>query len=236
MRYFVLFFIFCSWGAGTLAQTTGFSTQNLGNILNASGYELSLLDTKEGTTGSRCFLGNWLKGRVTASDGTVVENDSVLYYYDKISHDLYYTYDKKLTMKVESRNVGSFTLQEGNKSHHFKRLDLIEPGVFFEALVEEASKCSLYKLTVTKFKKADYMNHGLYESGSRFDQYIDNFKYYVVLPGGEQYRQVSFKRKSLKEVFDDSGNRLSSYLSKHGKEPVNEDFLKGLVDHLNKDG
>ncbi|WP_017259407.1 hypothetical protein [Pedobacter arcticus] len=233
MRYLFIFSILCGYATIASAQTTGFSTQNLGNILNASGYELSLLEAKESTKGARFFLSKWLKGTVTAIDGTLVKNDSVLYYFDKISYNLYYTYDHKRTMKVENKNIRSFILQDGNINHSFKRMELIKPIVFFETLVENTTKYSLYKETATEYKKADYMNHGMYESGNRFDQYIDNFRYYIVLPGEKAYKPISFKKKSLEEVFDGSDAIFNPYFSKHKREPIDEDFLISLVNHLN---
>lgn len=233
MRYIFVFSILCSYATMGIAQTTGFSTQNLGNILNASGYELSLLEIKESTKGTRFFLDKWLKGTVTATDGTLVKDDSVLYYFDKISHNLYYTYDHKQTMKVENKNISSFILQDGRVNHSFKRMELIKPVVFFEVLVENTSKYSLYKEISTAYKKADYINHGMYESGNRFDQYIDNFRYYIVLPGEKMYKLISFTKKSLEEVFEGSGAIFNSYFSTHRKDPINEDFLITLVNHLN---
>src|SRR5580693_6205497 len=44
---------------------------------------------KEDTKGSRYLFPDWVGGVVTTKKGVVITKDSLLYNYDKISHDLY---------------------------------------------------------------------------------------------------------------------------------------------------
>jgi hypothetical protein len=190
---------------------------------------------KEDTKGSRYLFPNWVGGVVTTKNGIVIAKDSLLYNYDKISHDLYLT-DQKTVVQVDGENIKAFTLTNAGQPMIFVRLETVQPNVFFQQLVEPGASGSgygLYKLIRTTLKKADYHTDGLVETGSNYDEFVDVSEYYIVTPAGKEAKKVELKKKAIRESMADAKQKTDDYFAAHRSEDINELFLIGLVGSLN---
>jgi hypothetical protein len=189
---------------------------------------------KEDTKGSRYLFPDWVGGVVTTKSGIVISKDSLLYNYDKISHDLYLT-DQKTVVQVDGENIKAFTLRSAGRPMTFVRLETVQPNVFFQQLVDPGTTGSgygLYKLIKTNFKKADYHTDGMVESGNNYDEYVDESEYYLVMPGGAA-KKVELKKKSIREALAEAKQKTDDFFSVHRSDDINENFLIGLVGSLN---
>jgi hypothetical protein len=189
---------------------------------------------KEDTKGSRYLFPDWVGGVVTTKNGVVIAKDSLLYNYDKISHDLYLT-DQRTVVQVDGENIKAFTLTSLGRPMTFVRLDVVQPNVFFQQLVDPGTSHSgygLYKLVKTTFRKADFHTDGMVETGNNFDEYADASEYYIVTPGGKEAKKVELKKKLIREALADAKQKTDDYFAAHRNDDINENFLIGLVSSL----
>ena len=143
------------------------------------------------------------------------------------------TADEKNVIAVDRSSISSFSLSDGHEDYHFERVDVINPQAFLQVLEKKNNGYILYKLTVTKFEKADYHTDGLMESGKSYDEYSDQYKYFVVLPDNKGYKTVVLKGKVIKEAFDDNP-KFNEFYSSRKNAAVNESYLIEVVRFLNQ--
>ena len=189
---------------------------------------------KEDTKGSRYFFRDWVKGTVVTQQNQLVAKDDLMFNYDKISHDLFLT-DKKSVVQIDKSQIKSFDLSQAGIEYKFKRAENIAPDVFFEQLAGSADSSGyvLLKLTRTTFKKADFHTDGMVESGTNYDEYVDASEYYIVMPGGKEFKKVELKKKQFKEVLSAVKPKTESYFSSHKDADADETFLAGLINAVN---
>jgi len=197
---------------------------------------ITAFSSKEDTKGSRYLFDHWVNGSAVSTMKDVsVNSQSLLFNYDKITHNLFITQDKKTVVEVDKNQLQSFTLRSDNgQEYTYERANLINTDQFFQPLVKNTDKYTLYKLVKTKFKKADYHSDGLTESGNNYDEYLETSEYYIVLPGGKDYKKIDLKKKAVKDALTADASKVNDYFSSHKYDDVNETFLKGLVVSLNQ--
>ncbi|GGB22499.1 hypothetical protein [Puia dinghuensis] len=212
------------------------SAQQIGNgNARAVGSFVNFHAPKENTKGRRMLLTDWAKGYVVTSQDSVLQNDRLVFNYDKMSHDLYYSFDRQTVIEAERSHVKGFHLVTPMEEMDYGRFDLIKPEVFFRILTHfDAAHYGLYSLTTTEFKKSDYHTDGLVESGNNYDEYVDKIQYYIVSPGGKAYQPVELKKKNIRSALPSAKTKVEEYLSQHKDDDVNEIFLKNLIDYINK--
>jgi hypothetical protein len=189
----------------------------------------------EATVGSPYLFDKWVKGSVTNINDTVVANPTFLFNYNKMTGALLLTQDMKTYVELDKGTYKAFTLKEASGAeHNFTKVPVINGNTFVETLAK-GSRYGIYKLTKTRYKKADYHSDGLTETGDKDNQYIDEFEYYVISYNTKapQAVKLSFKKKVIKEVFSADAAKVDSYFSQHKDDDLNEDFAKGLVEVLN---
>jgi hypothetical protein len=196
---------------------------------------------KEGTRGSRYLLSErWAGGTVTTFGDSIVNNPALTFNYDKMSQNLYATKDGQTVIELSKEQVKAFTINDAqeNKQYSFERLGPIDSLHFFQVIVAQVpGKYALYKQVKTRFEKSNYHSDGMVESGKPYDEYIDEYQYYILTPGGKTSIKIpELKLKSLKEMLNAAGNppRATAYMSAHKYDQVNEDFLKEMVGQMNE--
>jgi len=225
-----------------VAQTTDASTsqsvqnafQNLTATGNYSGASLPIFGHKEDTKGSRYLFEHWVNGYAVNNKNITINVVGYAFNYDKINSSLLVTTDKRSCIEVANADLNSFVLTDDERSYSFVHLPFINPKVFFIEIEKDAAKYALYKLIKTKFIKSNYHNDGLTESGNNYDEYADETEYYIVFPGGTSFKKIELKKKSIKEVFAAENAKVDSYFSQHKNDDFTENYLKGLVQFLNK--
>jgi len=218
-------------------QTLSNSFQDFGRMENGTiyhGSSLPVIHQNEETKGSRYFFKDWVRGTVINDKGETVSDEYCLFNYDKISHALLVTKDKKSMIQVNYSDVQSFTLKDQGGEYVFSKNPLINGKDFFIQLVKPRGKYSLYKSVKTNFVKSDYRSDGLVESGKNYDEYVDENDYYIVSASWDKYKTVDLKKKSIKEALQDDKDKVNSYFSQHKDDFINESFLIGLINSLNQ--
>jgi hypothetical protein len=208
-------------------------TENSGSKINTGSF-LPVFSHKEETKGTRYLFDNWVHGSVVSANNYVLDSNNYLYNYDKISHHLFLTKDKKHVIEVNNVEFKSFTLKRDDQEYAFKHIDLINQTEFFQELVNKPGKYSLYKSIHTRIKRANYYTNGLFENGNDYDEYVDNFDYYVIFPDGRIYKQIKLRMKSIKDVLSMEKTKMKAYFSIHWENPIDEEFLKGLITYLDQ--
>jgi hypothetical protein len=209
---------------------TNFSRESAGRPLNGF---LPSFTIKEETVGNRYFSDSWVNGSVINIKNFVLDKPSFMYNYDKLNGILFLTSDQKTVVEIDKDQLKSFTLQKNGKDYIFERVPVINNKDFFQPIVKSENRYSLYKLLQTKFVRANYVSDVISESGNKYDEYVDEFTYYIVLPGGKQFSSVDLKKKSIKNVLAADQIKVESYFSAHKNKEVDEDFLGGLIAYLN---
>jgi len=155
---------------------------------NAVGSFVNFHAGKEDTKGRRMLLASWAKGFVVGMNDSIVKDDKLVFNYDKISHDLYYSLDKQTVFEAERSHIKAFHIATNEGEAVYARVNVIKPEVFFREFTPyDATHYGLYALTTTEFKKANYHSDGMVETGNNYDEYVDNVQYYIVSPGGKEF-------------------------------------------------
>ena len=201
-----------------------------------SGSAVPVFNHLEGTRGSRYLFDQWVHGLIVNARGDTIANDSFYLNYDKISESLYLTMDQKTVVEINKKEVRAFTLWKDGKAISFQRVYLIDNKNLFQVLIHDSVGFSLYKLYHTKFRRADYTNDGIHESGKNYNEFVDAPEYYVLYPDRRVVGISETTRKAIVKAFNLNPlhDRVQAYLSGHAKEEENEDLLRNLVLYLNQ--
>ncbi|MFI5155959.1 MAG: hypothetical protein ACHQEM_07220 [Chitinophagales bacterium] len=190
----------------------------------------------EDTHGTRYLFDKWVHGTILNANGELIANDSFFLNYDKISESLFLTIDKQTIVEIAKKEVRAFTLKYGDQEYKFERVYLIDNKNLFQVLIRDSIGFSLYKLYHTKFRKADYTNDGIHESGHNYNEFVDQPDYFVLYPDREVVHIDVLTRKAIGKAFNLNviHDKVVSYLSQHEKDPEDEQLLRNLVLYLNQ--
>jgi hypothetical protein len=223
----------------SLAQTN-VNTQVVGDAFQdltrgAVTHSAAEFHPRDATVGSAYMFKAWVKGNVKNQNDTVINNPSLLYNYDKTKGSLMVTQDQANYIELSKGTYKSFNLVDADGIEHiFVAIPAISNALFPEEIAK-TEKYSIYKLTKTKFKRADYRTDGLTETGNNYDEYVDEYEYYVVNNKDKsgQAIKISAKRKSVKDAFGTDAAKVDAYVSQH-KDDLNDNYFKLLATYLNQ--
>ena len=160
MKYFFSSLLLCfSVYQDLIAQVTGgnaFQTQSIYSGYAVSGGDV-MLPVYKGSSdiqGSPFFSKDWVNGSITTTDKNTY-SDKLVFMYDKTDNTLYVkNTDSNKILKADISKISAFSLTT-DKLHTFIKGDLLDKdysGKFFEVLVLDEKKYSLFKLTQTEFQ------------------------------------------------------------------------------------
>lgn len=206
-----------------------------GSTVQYNGDVATVFSNKDNTEGNRYLFDKPASGKIFNTDSTLINTEGFVFNYDKMSKKLIAVKDGKTIIDVNTAHIKSFVLTNEVETANFVRVPAINQGFFIQLVKDK--KYSLYKTIQTKFQPADYFNNGLVERGNNYDSYNDINEYYVIFPNGE-HKKIELKRKSIKTIFSNEGKKVKKYYKicvdeVGGFVPVNEKFLKGLINYLN---
>lgn len=194
---------------------------------------------KSETVGSRYFNKEWVSGTVTTIDDNVYNLPHLKFMYDKILCTLYTSEDTIKVFELDKPKIKSFTLFIPSDNFSgaltnidFERVNVINPSTFFNPIVK-SNQYSFYKLIKTTFEKAEYSTNGIFETGNKNNTYTDSYEYYIVLPGGKEFRKIDLKKKSIKQALEKETTKVDNYFNSYKSERVDESFVKNLILFLN---
>ena len=198
------------------------------------GSALTVFHQKEETQGSRYLFNWWVNGTMLDTNLVVINTADFGFNYDKIEKKLLATRDKNTIIEINDAAINSFILKTDTSITKFEKIPGIGKKEFLIEVVKNEVKYSLYKSMKTTFQKADYTNNGVIASGKKYDEFVDEFEYYVIFPGGNQFKKVELKKKSIREALSNEEVKVKQYFSKSESGVINESFLKELILFLNQ--
>lgn len=200
---------------------------NLSDILRASPSELHKMTGEAyGTIGTPNVFEEFRSGHIYFSNKSLAKNLPINYdcFNDRVllsKGEVDYILDKRMIDYLE------FPEEEG-KSIVFKQvfaMDLKKP-VFMKLLYSGESK--LYKHIYKSFQEADYT--GPYSQDKRYDEYINNYAWYIELPGSDLQR-FRPKKKSILQLMDSHSTEIEKFLKKEKPDLKTEEGITKLVEY-----
>lgn len=157
-------------------------------------------DTYEGLQGHPYYINAWLDGGVTMKAGGERRGLRLKYdvYHDQIvvlKNQEAYTFDANAISAFTLEDLSFSRLRQYRNGFYFPDLK-ITPDQFFEILHDGEYKL-IYKYS-KKLLKANF-DTGL-QTGSRYDQFQEDHKFYLILPSGEALRLKRNKKAVLKAL------------------------------------
>jgi hypothetical protein len=187
----------------------------------------------EDTRGSRYMFKDWVAGFVVSPKDSVYKNPSYGFNYDKINGGLLLTQDKHSAIEIDQSEIKSFTVyNEFNQPLSFEYMPEINK-TRFPQVISTGKNYKIYKLTNTKFVKNDFHTDGLTSSGNNYDEYVDEFVYYVYNVQTKQIQQFTLKKKSLKAAFASDGKKVDSFFDAYSDQ-IDDGLLRSLGDYMNQ--
>ena len=224
---------------GTIGEVQGHGDTRFAYIPGSGkiyqGSALPQFMPKDETKGRQYLFEKWVPGIVINEKGELVKNDLFLYNYDKMGKVLLFTQDQVNIIELDMNTINAFSLLYTNDPTIFLKISVSGKSDFYQLLTTPESKYELYKITSTKFVKANYISTGLTSTGNNYDEFLDANKYFIYLTEAKSFKPVDLKKKSIKVVLENEKLKVDSWFSQNGNADIDETFLKGLINYLNKE-
>jgi hypothetical protein len=221
-------FVYCQTSIGVENDLKGL----LATGGNAGNTAISSFNGPE-VKGKRYVFDTWTPGTVISVDGTVYSS-KYNFNLDKINQDVYAVADGNYNnvflldkSKINRLNAGKVTFV--NSASLIGSI----PGHFYQLLVDDSTKYSLYKLTTTKFIKAnpnDIMNA---RTGNVENEYVDEVKYFISVSKGD-LKKINLNENNIRKTLKANSDKIDNYFSANSLKSVDEAFLIDLIQYLNK--
>jgi hypothetical protein len=204
------------------------------NTIIQQGSLLPMIHVKEETQGTEYLFKNWVRGYVVNVQDSIIQNPAFLLNYDKITGSLLLTQDNKTVIEIDKDRVKSFTLFDAlNQPYTFAMAPSIDQTHFLQVLAD-GRNYKIYKLTKTKFVESNYKSDGIASTGNNYDEYRDDFEYYVLNVKTNTVQKTSLKKKALKQAFDAADqNKVADFLQANSGD-IDDNYLASLGDNMNK--
>ena len=226
LKFFSLLFFLFVFTYNGYAQERSF--QHYAKI-NSDGTRV-IFSAKEDTHGSPYLFSNWANGKIILKNQQSFQDSSSSLNYDKVQHQLLMKLPENQVSMIKMDDIESFFLNDNSSSYFFVHIPEISPDYLVE--LYKGPRFSLYKSIETNFFKSDYQNKGLYESGYKYDRYVDHSNYFV-LDNSKKVYNIQDGRKSELKALTDEIPEVKKYL-KRGNDKSDLDFyLTNLVVFLN---
>jgi hypothetical protein len=214
--------------SGSTNRSTGLLTPNAPNSQTSAA--ISTFSTAN-VVGSQYLYGNWTKGSVTSTDNTTYSNNYA-FNFDKINHEVYAKYNEQenLSVKVDKSKIKRFTIG-GAEFISSSLLGKTGPILFYQVLVEDSSKISLYKLIKTRFQRANPEDMSTVKSGNFTSAFVDDITYYI--RDGKDLTRINLTENNIYKVLRSKSDKLNTYFNLNGTKDLNEQFLIELIIYLN---
>ncbi len=208
---------------------------NTGSGRVYTGSALPVFMPKDDTKGRQYLFAKWLPGVVLNEKGEQIKNDLYLYNYDKMGKVLLFTQDQVNIIELDMNTVSGFSLLSDNEPGTYLKMTILDKTDYYQLLSAAKAKYALYKRTTTKFVKANYVSTGLTSSGNNYDEFLDDTRYFVYSTQAKSFLPVDLKKKPIKAVFENEKSKVDEWFSQNGNAVIDETFLKGLINFLNKE-
>lgn len=225
---------------GSLTAQKTISSQSKSLVTNAdmgtlsSGGEIGGPAHKKGNLhGSRYLFEDFVHGFLINESDELIYNPAYLFDYDKIGGVLLITQDKNSVSEANVDRTKSFTLYSNTDGRFvFERVPAIDKAHYSQVLAS-GKKYNIYKTISTRFVKSDYVNNGITTHGNDYDEYVDDYVYYVLDVQGGQLQKFNPKKRALKTIFAKDADKLNKFLADNSGD-IDDAYLSKLGDLMNQ--
>jgi len=217
---------------GTIAAQQATQNTSENSTFGTGGY-LAPTHQTGATHGSQYLFPTFVHGFVITAADKLAHSANYLFDYDKMGGILLLTKDNRTMTTVGNDDTKSFTLF-GNDDQRltFVKVPAIDNAHWVQVLAS-GSKYAIYKVIKTTFVKANFENHGVTQTGNDYDEYADDFNYYIYDVAGNSYKKTALKKKALKEDFPKEADKITKYISDHSSESIDDTYLEKLGIFMN---
>jgi hypothetical protein len=226
----VVFILSSAKAQGGHTGTTG-DMRNFASQTSVVVQRTPFSNQKSNTIGSQFLFKDWATGMVTNKEG--VSFSGGLFNYDKINKNLYILKDDTtfLINKFQLQTIRLHDLADSNTRYVLEKIPSLKTDDLY-FVVAKGNKYSLVKEIRTKFIAADYQSNGIVSSGNMYDEFKDEYKYYIIFPNGSAH-DVSLKKKSIKNALEAEKDKVEQFYKANPDEDQTENFLSRLITSLN---
>lgn len=184
--------------------------------------------------GNQYLFDTFVHGYVIDANGQLIHNDSYLFDYDKIGGNLLLIGADRIITLVGWDKAPSFTLfTNQDQIMHFVQVPAIDKTHYVQSF-GSGKKYGIYKLTITRFLRADYVNNGVSSHGNDFDSYEDTPEYFVVDQQTNQIQKLSLRKKSIKNAFPSDADKVNKFMAAHSSDDIDDKYLTDLGEYMNE--
>jgi len=115
----------------------------------------------------------------------------------------------------------------------FERMTGISNDLY-SIVLSSGSKYKIYKLIKTKYIPSDYKTDGVMSTGNKYDEYDDDYTYYVMNMKTLAFQPLQLKKKAIKDAFSTEGDKLNSFMNDHSSDKIDDDYLEALGNAMNQ--
>jgi hypothetical protein len=205
--------------------------ENLMNISRQAGtvFTTNMDKLYEGVRGTPYLFDEWNPGNIYLTDSTYIKNVNIK--YNIYTDDLLYLNSTSGDSLIINRSmIWKFEIIDKPPDDIIlmKEMDF-KPGktakkVFVRVIYDGKSKLVLkYNKT---FIKANYK--GAYATGNKYDEYIDDYQYYIIKSSNNPVK-IKLNKKSVVKALSDKEDKVKAYLDGHSLKLNNEDDIAELI-------
>jgi hypothetical protein len=200
---------------------------------NNKSYQVPVIKEKEIEIGSRYLTKKWSRGSVEMWDHRRLPeaNQILLFNCDKLDDQIYVInqYGKQWSYPIDS--VLGFELVENSVIYSFEKIPWISNNFFLMSIYKSEKGYSLYKRLFTKYIRAGYTNAGYYSEGKKYDEYVDNYEYYLIYPGKKTFRKLNLKEGVIRRALREDSGLVDEFFTLHEKD-INEQSLLAIIQYI----
>lgn len=217
-------------GLGKASNNSFFNTQTA-PVLSTLGSQY-LKGGQQEVHGSRYLYDQWQHGYAVSAQDSLIQNNEYLFNYDKVSGELLFTRDQSAVYLGDKSQVKQFVIfDDKGQSVTYEHVIPINARQYVQVLAS-GKNYKIYKQGSTKFEKANYTTNGITSSGVNYDEYVDQYNYFVVKNGAQPVK-IALKKKALKEAFAADADKFNKFASAQQGD-IDDNYLKDLGDAMNQ--
>ncbi len=191
--------------------------ENLKNISRSAAFVMTtnMDELYEGIKGTPYLFNEWKQGNIYLNDNTYINDVNIK--YNIYTDDVLYLHRKSGDSLIIDRSlINSFEITDDNSGNLvlFKEISLRpdknDKSTFVKVLYDGKSKF-IIKYTKT-FIKADYK--GAYSAGRKYDEYIDDYQYYIITNSTDPVK-IKLNKKSVVKALSDKEVKIQPFLNEH---------------------
>ena len=221
-------------GLSTKPITVGYqANENISNAGTSGGTITGMGHQKGNVHGNRYLFDDFAHGFVINAQGALFANPTYLYDYDKMGGGIMLSVNNGAVSQLDDAQIKTITLfGNGDKTYVLAKVQSIDNGHYVQVLASGA-KYNIYKATQTNFVKYDYVNRGVAAHGNDYDEFVDDFTYYLLDVQANQVQKISPKKKALKTAFAKDADKINKYLADHSGD-IDDVYLASLGAYMNQ--